>query len=110
VINTCFNVLPPQKITTVSAEGFKQLLLVVYTLPYYLIVELRFLVSLNSVTSKANKTRCPSFKELFGETTSEQDILKWGEHEEKMNEIPLSSFATYIRGDVDALVKWYGRA
>nr|WP_070328422.1 ISL3 family transposase [Exiguobacterium aurantiacum] len=44
-----------------------------------------------------------SFKELFGETTSEQDILKWCEQAERMNETPLSSFATYIRGDVDAI-------
>ncbi|TCI72202.1 ISL3 family transposase [Exiguobacterium sp. SH0S7] len=44
-----------------------------------------------------------SFKELFGETTSEQDILNWCEQAERMNETPLSSFATYIRCDVDAI-------
>lgn len=37
-----------------------------------------------------------SFKELFGETTSEQDILNWCEQAERMNETLLSSFATYI--------------
>ncbi|WP_214744209.1 MULTISPECIES: transposase [Exiguobacterium] len=44
-----------------------------------------------------------SFKELFGETTSELDILKWCEQAERMNETPLSSFATYIGGDVDVI-------
>nr|WP_251132977.1 transposase [Exiguobacterium sp. s7] len=44
-----------------------------------------------------------SFKELFGETTSEQDIFEWCEQAERMNETSLSSFATYIRGDVDAI-------
>lgn len=44
-----------------------------------------------------------SFKNLFNEGTSEQDILWWCEQAERMNEIPLSSFATYIRGDIDAI-------
>jgi len=44
-----------------------------------------------------------SFKNLFGEATSEQDILKWCEQAERMNESPLSSFATYIRGGIDAI-------
>ncbi|MHC9161547.1 ISL3 family transposase [Exiguobacterium profundum] len=44
-----------------------------------------------------------SFKNLFNEMTSKQDILSWCEQAERMNEAPLSSFATYIRGDIDAI-------
>nr|WP_255418302.1 transposase [Exiguobacterium sp. TNDT2] len=44
-----------------------------------------------------------SFKNLFNEGTSEQDTLWWCEQVERMNETPLASFATYIRGDIDAI-------
>ncbi|TCI57444.1 hypothetical protein EVJ24_01300 [Exiguobacterium sp. SH1S21] len=44
-----------------------------------------------------------SFKELFETATSEQDILRWCGQAERMNETKLSSFATYIRGDLDAI-------
>ncbi|WP_214711688.1 MULTISPECIES: transposase [unclassified Exiguobacterium] len=47
--------------------------------------------------------RARPFKNLFSEATSEQDILWWCEQAQRANEAPLASFATYIRGDIDAI-------
>nr|WP_256441062.1 MULTISPECIES: transposase [unclassified Exiguobacterium] len=44
-----------------------------------------------------------SFKERFEAATSEQDILRWCGQAEQMNKTKLSSFATYIGGDIDAI-------